>query len=97
MLGSLAARSSITGSRIGLPTSLASFTRRLKPAMLRTPSAAMSWWRRSISATHQRSALAACFMSVTTGASRCGMPSYTESSSIFGSIMMRRTCSAVDL
>ena len=27
-------------------------------------------------------------MSVTTGASRCGMPSYTESSSIFGSIMI---------
>ncbi len=36
-------------------------------------------------------------MSVTTGASRCGMPSYTDSSSIFGSIMIRRTCSAVAL
>src|SRR4026208_1659506 len=36
-------------------------------------------------------------MSVTTGASRCGMPSYTESSSIFGSIMISRTCSAEDL
>lgn len=30
-------------------------------------------------------------MSVTTGANRCGMPSYTESSSIFGSIMIIRT------
>ena len=30
-------------------------------------------------------------MSVTTGASRCGIPSYTESSSIFGSIMIMRT------
>ena len=61
--------------------------------MLRTPSIDMSWYRRSISATHQRSALAACFMSVTTGDNRCGIPSYTESSSIFGSIMIMRTCS----
>ena len=30
-------------------------------------------------------------MSVTTGASRCGMPSYTDSSSIFGSIRISRT------
>ena len=37
------------------------------------------------------SALAACFMSVTTGASRCGMPSYTDSSSILGSTRIRRT------
>ena len=43
MLGSLAARIIITGSRIGLPATSASFTRRLKPAMLRTPSAAISW------------------------------------------------------
>ena len=33
--------------------------------------------------------------SVTTGSSRCGMPSYTESSSIFGSTMMKRTSSGV--
>ena len=32
----------ITGSRIGLPASMASFTLRLKPAMLRTPSADIS-------------------------------------------------------
>ncbi len=37
------------------------------------------------------SAYAAFFGSVTTGTSRCGMFSYTESSSIFGSIMMKRT------
>ena len=34
---------SSTGSRIGLPASFASFTLRLKPERLRTPSAAISW------------------------------------------------------
>ena len=42
IVGSLLALSVITGSRMGLPSSIASFTRRLKPAMLRTPSAAIS-------------------------------------------------------
>ena len=42
-VGSLAAAAIITGSRIGLPASFASFTLRLKPAMLRTPSAPKSW------------------------------------------------------
>ena len=36
-------------------------------------------------------------MSVTTGVNRCGMPSYTDSSSIFGSTRIRRTCSGVAL
>ena len=36
-------------------------------------------------------------MSVTTGASKCGMPSYTESSSIFGSTSISRTSLGVDL
>ena len=43
MVGSFAAAAVMTGSRIGLPASVASFTLRLKPAMLRTPSAAISW------------------------------------------------------
>ena len=36
-------------------------------------------------------------MSVITGVSRCGIPSYTESSSILGSIIIRRTLSGSDL
>ena len=59
--------------------------------MLRTPSVDINRYRRSISTTHHRSAFDACLMSVTTGASRWGMPSYTDSSSIFGSIMIIRT------
>ena len=43
MVGSLAARCSSTGSLIGFFSSMASRTLRLKPAMLRTPSAAISW------------------------------------------------------
>ena len=46
---------------------------------------------RSISRTAQRSAVAACLGSSTTGRSRCGMSWYTDSSSIFGSMRMRRT------
>ena len=36
-------------------------------------------------------------MSVTTSANKCGMPSYTDSSSIFGSIIIMRTSSGEDL
>ncbi len=36
-------------------------------------------------------------MSVTTGVNRCGMPSYTDNSSIFGSTIISRTCSGCDL
>ena len=63
------------GSVRGVPASWCSRILLLNPSKLRTPSAAMSLYRRSISATHQRSALAASFMSVTTGANKCGMPS----------------------
>jgi len=42
-VGSLAAICNMTGSSMGLPESLASFTCLLKPEMLRTPRAAMSW------------------------------------------------------
>ena len=43
MLGSLAARWSSTGFLIGFLSAMASRTLRLKPAMLRTPSAAINW------------------------------------------------------
>ena len=43
IVGSFAARCSSTGSLIGFFSSIASRTLRLKPAMLRTPSAAISW------------------------------------------------------
>ena len=36
-------------------------------------------------------------MSVMTGVSKCGMPSYTDSSSILGSTMIRRTSAGPDL
>ena len=76
-----------------MPASIASRIFLLKPARLRTPAADISRYLRSISATHQRRALAASFISVTTGASRWGMSAYIDNSSIFGSIMTSLTFS----
>ncbi len=76
----------------GVPAFCASRIFWLYPARLRTPRFDISRKRWSISPAHQTSALAACFISVTTGASKCGMPSYIESSNILGSINIIRTC-----
>src|SRR6266478_3339645 len=54
-------------------------------------------YRSSILPTIQRSRAAASLASVTTGDSRCGMPSYTESSSRLGSTMRKRTSAGVAL
>ena len=81
----------VKGWGIGLPSFTASRTLTLYPARLRTPSADISLYRRSISATPQLRAFPAWRISVITGANRCGIPSYTESSSILGSIKIMRT------
>ena len=65
--------------------------------MLRTPCAASSFSRRSISSTALRSALVAFLASVITGVSRCGMPSYSPISSRLGSTRIMRTSSGVAL
>ena len=70
-------------------------TLRLKSLIWRTRVAFMSMYRCSISSTSQVSAAAAFFGWVMIGVMRCGMPSYGVSSTIFGSMRMRRTSSGV--
>ena len=64
-----------SGSIRGLPAFSASSILRLYPAIFLTPKAAINLYRRSISPTHQRSPLAASFISVMTGVKRCGISS----------------------
>ena len=58
----------------------------LYPSIFLTPTLVISLYLFSISLTTQPKTEAAFFASVITGHNKCGMPSYVDSSSIFGSI-----------
>ena len=61
------------GSKIGLPAFLALIIFSLKPSIFLTPNLASNEYLLSISLTDHQSALAASFMSVITGVSKCGI------------------------
>src|SRR5210317_1811225 len=67
----------------------------LYPSMFLTPSFVINLYLLSISLTTQPRTEAAFFASVITGQSKCGMPSYVDSSSIFGSIKINLHLSGV--
>ena len=58
----------------------------LYPSILRTPSLVINLYLFSISLTTHPKTDVAFFGSVITGHNKCGIPSYVESSNIFGSI-----------
>ena len=89
--------SSWNGSSKGLPATLASATFLLKAAKPLTPISDINLYLLSISATHHLKPLDASVISVITGVNRWGIPSYTDNSSILGSIIIRRTASGSDL
>ena len=85
------------GSFIDSPAEIDSAIFLLKPFKFLTPRWAMSLYLLSISFTHHLRPFEASFISVITGASKCGISSYTDNSSILGSIKIKRTCSGLAL
>ncbi len=86
-----------SGLIICLPLAAASSIFLLNPAKFLTPIIDINLYLLSISTTHHLRPLDASVISVITGVSKCGIPSYTDSSSIFGSMRIKRTSFGSDL
>ena len=80
-----------------IPFLIDSSTFSLYPVKFLTFTSANFLYRSPISITAQFNALDACFGSVTTGISKCGIPWYALNSTTFGSIMISFTSSGVAL